>query len=86
MSVGKTVASLYGRETAGQDLEPTSLTPERINELNDPETVSFVRIIEEIELAGLDIFLRYQDKTLRCRRLHQPYSDGCDRMQSTFRI
>jgi len=51
VSVGKTVASLYGRETAGQDLEPTSLTPERINEFNDPETVSFVRITEEIELA-----------------------------------
>jgi len=32
-------------------------------QLNDPETVRLVRITEEIELAGLDIFLRYRDKT-----------------------
>jgi predicted nucleic acid-binding protein len=32
-------------------------------QLNDPETVRLVYITEEIELAGLDIFLRYRDKT-----------------------
>ena len=28
-------------------------------QINDPETVRLVRITEEVELAGLDIFLRY---------------------------
>ena len=32
-------------------------------QLNDPETVRLVRITEEIELADLDIFWRYRDKT-----------------------